>query len=94
MTGIDPVEIRRRNFIAADAFPYQTPVALLYDSGDYERALDIALEKSDWNGFGRAQERLGSRRQAARYRPRGADRGDRGGAVGDRRPARRPRGAV
>ncbi|MDE0386903.1 MAG: xanthine dehydrogenase family protein molybdopterin-binding subunit [Defluviicoccus sp.] len=52
VTGIDPVEIRRRNFIAADAFPYQTPVALLYDSGAYERALDIALEKSDWNGFG------------------------------------------
>ena len=51
-TGIDPVEIRKRNFIAADAFPYQTPVALLYDSGSYERALDIALEKSDWNGFG------------------------------------------
>ena len=50
-TGIDPVEIRKRNFIAADAFPYQTPVALLYDSGSYERALDIALEKSDWNGF-------------------------------------------
>ena len=51
VTGTDPVEIRRRNFIDADAFPYQTPVALLYDSGDYERALDIALEKSDWNGF-------------------------------------------
>ena len=50
-TGIDPVTIRKRNFIAADAFPYQTPVALLYDSGSYERALDIALEKSDWNGF-------------------------------------------
>ena len=50
-TGIDPVTIRKRNFIAADAFPYQTPVALLYDSGSYERALDIALERSDWNGF-------------------------------------------
>ena len=50
-TGIDPVEIRKRNFIADDAFPYQTPVALLYDSGSYERALDIALEKSDWSGF-------------------------------------------
>ena len=50
-TGIDPVEIRKRNFIAADAFPYQTPVALLYDSGSYERALDIALDKSDWSGF-------------------------------------------
>ena len=36
-TGIDRVEIRRRNFIPADAFPYQTPVALQYDSGDYRR---------------------------------------------------------
>ena len=33
--GIDPAELRRRNFIPADAFPYQTPVALQYDSGDY-----------------------------------------------------------
>ena len=36
-TGIDRVELRRRNFIPADAFPYQTPVALQYDSGDYQR---------------------------------------------------------
>ena len=34
-TGIDRVELRRRNFIPTDAFPYQTPVALQYDSGDY-----------------------------------------------------------
>ena len=34
---IDPVELRRRNFIANDAFPYTTPVALTYDSGDYSR---------------------------------------------------------
>ncbi len=41
--GLDPVEIRRRNFVAADAFPYQTQVALQYDSGNYEPALDKAL---------------------------------------------------
>ena len=40
--GLDPAEFRRRNFIAPDAFPYQTPVALAYDSGDYEPALDKA----------------------------------------------------
>jgi carbon-monoxide dehydrogenase large subunit len=48
---IDPAEIRRRNFIQPDQFPYQTPVALLYDTGDYEAALDRALELSDYAGF-------------------------------------------
>jgi carbon-monoxide dehydrogenase large subunit len=49
--GIDRVEIRRRNFIPKDKFPYQTPVALQYDSGDYTATLDAALEKADWAGF-------------------------------------------
>ncbi len=49
--GVDPVDIRRRNFIAPEAFPYQTPVALLYDSGNYGAALDKALELSDYAGF-------------------------------------------
>jgi len=49
--GMDRVEIRRRNFIPADAFPYQTPVALQYDSGDYQATLDKALEVADWKGF-------------------------------------------
>jgi aerobic carbon-monoxide dehydrogenase large subunit len=41
---LDPAEVRRRNFIPADAFPYQTPVALQYDSGNYAPAMDRALE--------------------------------------------------
>ena len=45
--GLDPVEIRRRNFIPVDAFPYQTPVVQCYDSGDYHAALDKALALSD-----------------------------------------------
>ena len=48
-TGIDRVDIRRRNFIRE--FPYQTPVALQYDQGDYDATLDLALEASDWAGF-------------------------------------------
>ena len=48
-TGIDRVDIRRRNFIRE--FPYQTPVALQYDQGDYDATLDLALEASDWDGF-------------------------------------------
>src|SRR5579872_712653 len=50
-TGIDRVELRRRNFIPADAFPYQTPVALQYDSGDYQTTLSVALKNADWAGF-------------------------------------------
>ena len=50
-TGIDPVTLRRNNFIPADAFPYQTPVALQYDSGNYQATLDAALKAGDWNGF-------------------------------------------
>ncbi len=50
-TGFDKVELRRRNFIPTDAFPYATPVALTYDSGDYFTTLRVALENADWNGF-------------------------------------------
>jgi carbon-monoxide dehydrogenase large subunit len=46
--GLDPVEFRRRNFVPKEAFPYQTQVALQYDSGDYEPALDRALEMAGY----------------------------------------------
>ena len=49
--GIDQVEIRRKNFIPSDAFPYQTPVALCYDSGNYDATLDTALKNADVGGF-------------------------------------------
>ena len=48
-TGIDRVDIRRRNFIRE--FPYQTPVALQYDQGDYDATLDLALSAAEWDGF-------------------------------------------
>lgn len=60
---MDQVDIRRKNFIPKDAFPYQTPVALQYDSGDYQATLDMALKMSDWPGFE-------SRRQEAAKRGR------------------------
>lgn len=41
--GIDPVELRRRNFIRPDEFPYTTVTGVTYDTGDYEKALDEAL---------------------------------------------------
>ena len=51
VVGLDPVEIRRRNFISTDDFPYQTPVALEYDNGDYEATLNHALEASQYEQF-------------------------------------------
>ncbi|HEU0216399.1 MAG TPA: xanthine dehydrogenase family protein molybdopterin-binding subunit [Stellaceae bacterium] len=49
--GVDPAELRRKNFIPTDAFPYQTPVALQYDSGDYFSTLDLATKAADYTGF-------------------------------------------
>ena len=46
--GLDPAEIRRRNLIPADAFPYETPSGGLYDRGDYPRVLELALETAGY----------------------------------------------
>ncbi len=53
---IDPAELRRRNFIPRDAYPYQTPVALAYDSGDYFSTLDMALKAADYAGFAKRRD--------------------------------------
>jgi carbon-monoxide dehydrogenase large subunit len=50
-TGIDRIELRRRNFIPRSAMPYRTPSERLYDSGDFEALLDKAIEASDWDGY-------------------------------------------
>ena len=47
--GLDPAEVRRRNFIPPDAFPYDTPTGITYDSGEYEAAFDRSLEMSDYH---------------------------------------------
>ncbi|MFP5478284.1 MAG: xanthine dehydrogenase family protein molybdopterin-binding subunit [Alphaproteobacteria bacterium] len=49
--GVSPVELRRKNFIQPDQFPYQTPVAVVYDTGNYQATLDKLLELSDHAGF-------------------------------------------
>ncbi len=53
--GLDPAEIRRRNLIPRDAFPYTTATGQVYDSGDYTLALDQALASADYAGLRRAQ---------------------------------------
>ena len=49
--GIDQIEIRRKNFISPDAFPYTTPVGLVYDTGNYGATLDKMIELGDTAGF-------------------------------------------
>ncbi len=49
--GIDRIELRRRNMVAPSAMPYVTAMQQTYDSGDFQRVLDAALEKMDWAGF-------------------------------------------
>lgn len=46
--GMDPAEVRRVNLPGKDAFPFTTAAETIYDSGDYERALDLALEASGY----------------------------------------------
>lgn len=47
--GVSPAELRRKNFIRS--FPYQTPVIMNYDAGDYEASLEAAMQEADWAGF-------------------------------------------
>ena len=73
--GIDRVEIRRRNMIPKEAYPYQTPVMVEYDSGDPKGCLEKALVVADWAGFAERKSASASKRQAARHRPQHLRRG-------------------
>ncbi len=55
-TGDDRVELRRRNFIPAEAFPYRSPLLWTYDTGDFRATLDGALAAADYRGFARRKE--------------------------------------
>ena len=48
---MDPAELRRRNFIPSNKFPYATQMGAVYDSGDYDKALDLALKASNWKAL-------------------------------------------
>jgi 2-furoyl-CoA dehydrogenase large subunit len=62
--GLDPVEVRRRNLISRDTFPYRTPTGGLYDSGDYTAVLDRAVELARYDELRREQA---TARAAGRY---------------------------
>ncbi len=49
--GFDPVALRRRNLVREDEMPYTNAVGMVYDSGKYEKSLDMAIRNSDWDGF-------------------------------------------
>ncbi|GAA1162982.1 xanthine dehydrogenase family protein molybdopterin-binding subunit [Nocardioides aquiterrae] len=53
--GLDPAEARRRNMVTADLFPYATPSGGIYDSGDYHRALELALENAGYEQLRKVQ---------------------------------------
>jgi carbon-monoxide dehydrogenase large subunit len=59
--GMDPIEVRRKNFIPKEEFPYDTPYGVTYDSGDYEKAMDRALEIVDLEAFRAEQADLRSK---------------------------------
>jgi carbon-monoxide dehydrogenase large subunit len=63
-----PAEMRRRNFIAADDFPYRTHLGDLYDAGDFSGVLDKLLAAADWSGFAARKEEAKKR---GRLRGRG-----------------------
>jgi aerobic carbon-monoxide dehydrogenase large subunit len=68
ITGIDRVELRRRNLIKPEALPYHTPTHHIYDSGEFEKLMDQCLALADWKGFAtrrRESERVGKLRGRA-----------------------------
>ncbi len=62
--GLDPAEVRRRNFIPPEAFPYRAVSGVTYDSGNYAAALERALEAS---GYAQWRQRQAEGRQVGRY---------------------------
>ena len=54
--GLDPAELRRRNYISPDQMPFKTGLTFTYDSGEFEKNMDMALELADVKGFKRRRE--------------------------------------
>jgi len=48
---MDPIALRRRNLIDADEMPYANPLGMIYDSGDYDQCIDMALARAGWSGI-------------------------------------------
>ncbi len=63
--GMSPAEIRRRNFIRPDQFPYRTPTGRTYDVGEFDGHMTLAMQRAGWDGFDR---RLAASKAAGRLR--------------------------
>src|SRR5512132_3543815 len=63
--GIDPAELRRRNYIPPDAMPFKTALTFTYDSGEFEKSMDMALKLADVAGF---EQRRAQSRQHGKLR--------------------------
>ena len=61
---IDPIELRRRNYISPQQMPFKTGLTFTYDCGEFEKNMDMALELHDSAGFKRRRE---NRADAANY---------------------------
>ena len=59
--GFDPIALRRRNLVREDEMPYRNAVGMVYDSGKYEKSLDMAIALSDWDGFEARKREAASR---------------------------------
>ena len=55
VSGIDRVQLRRKNFIKPEQMPYKNPMGQVYDTGAFEMIMDEALDKADWHGFARRE---------------------------------------
>lgn len=64
-TGLDPAQVRRRNFVPRADFPHKSCTGLVYESGDYEAGLDLLLEKSGYTGLRAWQEQARASGQLA-----------------------------
>ena len=79
--NMDPAELRRKNFIKSNQFPYQTQMGAVYDSGDYEKTLDVALKAANWKGLDCRARQGPQGRPPRRPRPRVLCRSLRAGSV-------------
>ncbi len=59
--GLDPIEVRKRNYIKAEDMPYETPNGCVYDSGDYAQMLDVATDLIGWDAIEVRRQEAASR---------------------------------
>ncbi len=59
--NIDPTELRRRNYIAPESMPFKTGLTFTYDSGEFEKSMDMAIELADFAGFEKRRKEARSR---------------------------------